>query len=302
MATTQILLIIFVSTFLITFALVFFGQKKQTQESPTIYSIYSPNGLLFVHHLEKLWNNNDFIKPYSTISTYENMFGKLPESSNPLDKIDLFYDAVGLSDFANIPEGTLKSFAADYLSNLEFDLSERYRLQFQKLQALSPEETLAKYNLHIHENEVLHYAVQKGVDWLEEKTITTSYGYSGYRFRSGGEFSYTFGTLNVLKDTKELFVNIDRGALYITNSRIIFVGLEKMQNKSIPFSNILEYTLFKNGILIGKENGRKPLIQFAEYVKNAKDPIKRDELNNVIRVINRVINKTQLQELIEEEV
>lgn len=271
---------------------------KQKPKTVSIYSAFTPNGLLFIKHLEQLWENNSTIKPYSAVQVYQEMFGDFPDSETSSKKIDSFYTAIGLDDYVNIPEGTLKFIASEYYSNLEWDLSERYRLQFQKLETLSSLETFQKYNINLHNNEVLHYTVRKGVDWLEEKTITTSYNYGGYRFRTGGKFSYTFGSLSVLKNTANIFVTVDRGALYITNERIVFVGSERQQNRSIQLTDIIEFSLFKNGILLGKSNGRKPLIQFGNFTLRTGAPNKCDDLNDVVRVLDRILNRTQFEDIV----
>ena len=98
--------------------------------------------------------------------------------------------------------------------------------------------------------------------------------------------------------TSQKFIPVDRGTLYITNKRIIFVGNEKRVNKTINLDDILEFGIFRDGILIGKLNGKKPLIHFSEYINQPnKAPNKRDHLNRVLRVLNRVINKTQFERI-----
>ena len=277
--------------FLIAFLL-----PKPKPKIPAFYSIYTPNGLLFIKRLEELWQNNESIAPFSSSSIYEEMFGNL--SGDTSKKVDSFYSSIGLDDYVNITEGTLKFVASEYYSNLEWDLSERYRLQFQKLEALNSLEAMQKYNVNLHNNEILDYCVRMGVDWLEEKTITTSYDYGGYRFRTGNRFSYTFGSLSVLKNTVDRFVTIDRGELYITNERIIFLGTQRHQSRTILFDDILSFSIFQNGILLGKANGRQPLLQFGNYTTKNSVPTKCDDLNKVVRVLERVLNKTQFENII----
>jgi hypothetical protein len=59
-------------------------------------------------------------------------------------------------------------------------------------------EAMNNYGINIHSDELVHEKITR-VDWLEEKSVTTSINYSVYRYRTGDKLSYTFGTLNVIK-------------------------------------------------------------------------------------------------------
>jgi hypothetical protein len=75
---------------------------------------------------------------------------------------------------------------------------------------------------------------------------------------------------------------------------MIFIGKEKGQNRTIDLDDILEFSLFRDGILIGKPNGKKPLVEFPPYVNQQnKAPNQRDHLNRIIRAIDRVMSGTQ---------
>ena len=262
-----------------------FAKKK-----PNFYSFYTANGLTIVKKLEEIQATNGVLPMNGAIEIYEKSFGQLPDN-----RLDNFNKAVGIDGYVNEPEGTLKCIAGEHLSNLMFDLSRRYSWQYQPLQTLSEQETMEKYGLNIFADEVLHDNINR-VDWLEEKTITTSYTYSGYRYRNGNAFSATFGSLNVIKNTTNYFAHIDRGSLFITNKRMIFVGKEKRQNRTIRLDDILEFDIFRDGILLGKANGRKPLIHFAEFIQKTNEaPKYRDDLNRTVRILYRVISKTQFQ-------
>jgi len=89
-------------------------------------------------------------------------------------------------------------------------------------------------------------------------------------------------------------VPLDRGTMYVTNKRVIFIGVNNRVNKTLKLDDIIEVSLFRDGLLIGKSNGKKPLIVFSEYVISPfKAPNKRDHLNLFIRLLNRVILNNQ---------
>jgi hypothetical protein len=49
------------------------------------------------------------------------------------------------------------------------------------------------------------------------------------------------------------------------------VGTEKRENRTVRLDDILEFSVFRNGILIGKTNGKKPLIHFLNMLKKLID-------------------------------
>ncbi|MFT3822849.1 MAG: hypothetical protein QM731_02970 [Chitinophagaceae bacterium] len=258
-------------------------------KAAAFYSVYTPNGLLLVRQLEILVHNNETLRFLGYIDLYQKMFNEKPES------LHCFETAIGIEGHTELPENTLKSIAGQYFDDLTWTLAQRHRNQFETLYNYNEAEAREKFGLNIHTNEYVHEYVTKGVDWYEEKTVTTSINYGGYRFNSGRQGgNYTMGSLTVLKNAKSYFSFIDRGSLYITNKRLIFVGREKGQNRTIKIDDILEFSLFRDGILIGKPNGKKPLIEFAPYIIQPNKPtVQRDHLNRVIRALNRVINGTQ---------
>ena len=100
--------------------------------------------------------------------------------------------------------------------------------------------------------------------------------------------SYRMGNLRVSPIKTQEFIHIDRGTIYLTNKRIIFVGSEKRVNKTIDLSSIIEFDIFKDGLLIGKTNGKKPLIVFPDWTDELSP--KRDHLNRMTRLIDRLLS------------
>ena len=276
----------------IIYLIVKFIRKRFGKSSPSFYKIYNQNGLQFVKKLEELEDNNQTLSVSGPITLYNQMFNT---NYKTLDEVE---SAIGVGGYIDLPENSPKFIAGDYISGISSNLWMRHNSEFGELKAIDEREAMQKFNLNIHSDEFIHENINR-VDWFEEKTITNSVTYGGLQYKIGGNgFSYRLGNLKVVPLTSQKFILVDRGTLYITNKRIIFVGNEKRVNKTINLDDILEFGIFRDGILIGKLNGKKPLIHFPEYINQPnKAPNKRDHLNRVLRVLNRVINKTQFERI-----
>lgn len=274
----------------IIYFIVRFFRRKFGKSKPNFYKIYNQNGLEFVKKLEELEENNQTLSVSGPISLYNQMFNTNFKTTAEVE------NAIGVGGYIDLPENSPKFIAGDYVSGISSNLWMRHNAEFSTLKAIDEKEAMQKFGLNIHGDEYIHENINR-VDWLEEKTITNSVSYGGLQYKIGGNgFTYRLGNLRVVPLTSQKFVPIDRGTLYITNKRIIFVGTEKRVNKTINIDDILEFSIFRDGILIGKLNGKKPLIHFSEYIiQPNKAPNKRDHLNRVLRVLNRVINKTQYE-------
>ena len=291
----QTILIIAGGLILLVIIFYIIGKSKGTPETvpnklPKFYSVYTPNGLQLVKKIEEMWQNNEAMHFGGELGLYKKMFGEISRKD-----MDEFEKAVGIEGLIDAEEGTLKYIAGDYLTMTAGDLGQRHLKQYIPLSGMNESEAMEKYGLNIHTDELV-YDTLKDVDWFEEKTITTSYSYGGFQYKLGGGngMSYRMGNLSVVANTMQKFTPIDRGRLYITNKRIIFVGTEKRVNKTIDLDDNLEFSIFRDGLLIGKANGKKPLIQFPEWIiKPNTAPLKRDHLNRTIRVLDRVIRKNQ---------
>lgn len=273
------------------------GNNKTTPNKVAkFYSVYTPNGLQLVRKIEEMWQNNESMRFGGELGLYKKMFGEISG-----EDMDEFERAVGIEGHIDTDEGTLKYIAGDYLTMTASDLGQRHLSQYIPLSGINESEAMEKYGLNIHSDELVYDTI-KDIDWYEEKIITTSYSYGGFQYKlSGGNgMSYRMGNLSVVANTMQKFTTIDRGRLYITNKRIIFVGTERRVNKSINLDDIIEFSVFRDGILVGKTNGKKPLIQFPEWlIKPNTAPLKRDHLNRTIRVLDRVIRKNQTESLAE---
>lgn len=262
---------------------------KQKVKPLAFYSVYTPIGLKLIKQMESMVQENKTMRYLGYFDLYKEL------TNEEVKDISSFEKAIGIYGYADEPDNSLKSIAGEYLDDLQWILAHRHRNEFEALYKYDEAEAMQKFGINIHSDEFVHEYASKGVDWFEEKTVTTSINYGGYRFSSGGQgFHYTMGSLNIMKNTRTYFNHVDRGSLFITNKRIIFIGKEKKENRTIDLDNILEFELFRNGLLIGKSNGKKPLIEFAPYLPKPNLPsIPRDHLNRIVRALNRVINKTQ---------
>ena len=129
---------------------------------------------------------------------------------------------------------------------------------------------------------------------FEEKTITSSVNYGGfsYRLNLGNGLSYKMGNLKFAPVQSQEFILQENGKLVITNERLIFIG--KKSNKTININNVLEFSLFKDGILIGKTNGKKPLIKFIPPYYGTEsvysNMIPNDDINIITRILTKLFN------------
>lgn len=260
------------------------------------YKVYTINGLQLVRKLEEMFENNEGMDMRDIVKLLQKMCNINHKIEH--DELQLL---IGIDGYMEEPEGSLKCIAGEYFMTLTLAISERNSSQYYKLNSYNETETMDSFGINIHSNELMYKHFYK-TDWYEEKTITTSYNYGGFQYRLGGitGFSYRLGNLSVNPVSSQKFIPVDRGELFITNKRIIFVGKEKRVNKSINLDDILEFSIFKDGILIGKSNGKKPLIYFPEYIRKSDEaPEKRDDLNIAVRVLDRVLNKNQDENIIE---
>ena len=267
------------------------GKKKQ-KTTATVYSVFTPNGLQVVKKIEQLYLTNQNLPFTGLYKIYDGMFGKPANTES-----ENYKKLIGIDGYEDLPDNAYKSIAGEYLSDMEWALHERWMNTYSPLHRYNEAEAMKRFGINLGTNEVIcDYA--SNTDWLEEKTTTVSYTYSGLRYSGSGALRYTFGTLSVIPNTRTYFDIVDRGNVYITNKRIIFVGTQNHKNRTIDIDNLLEFTIFKDGILLGKANGKKPLIQFPEYLPQPpKIVIKRDHLSRISLALSRVMNNTWNQQL-----
>jgi len=103
------------------------------------------------------------------------------------------------------------------------------------------------------------YLQLANVNWFEPRVARQSGVVRLATFKVAKEF-YTHSGSQVPRDySTEHLKLIDTGAVYLTNKRILFAGRGK--NYNIGLSKILNFTPFVNGVEIGKDAGRNPVLE-----------------------------------------
>ena len=278
---------------LVVVIVIYFITKKPKSKNPTILEMFSPNGSNWVNKMCEMYDTGETWTK-SQVLLFEKTYGITLALNQYGQKTTAYEEAIGLKkEWRNAPESSAEYRAADFYDGLQLGLTLRSGYQYSPLTFKSEAEVMKEYGLNIGQNEVLYFHSIK-IDWYEEKTVRTNVTYRGFSYRSGGPMSYRTGSFDVMQNHITDFVAIDRGELFVTNKRIIFIGKENRQNRTLDFKELLEFSIYKDGILLGKSNGRKPLILVPGY-KNSLVP--RDTLNWLIRVLERIISNTQDKDL-----
>lgn len=116
--------------------------------------------------------------------------------------------------------------------------------------------------INLQKSENLYFTAK--IEWFEERTRTTSVSYGGIstKFKICKGVYLRGGSIAPTRNTEDYLKLIDKGDVYFTNKRIIFMG--NHGNKQIPYSKILAFTPFANGIEIDKDTGRKPFFKYED--------------------------------------
>ncbi len=273
----------------------------KTAQNNSIFDMYSAHGKVW---LTKLWNiykagltwGKEYFFQYEI---YEKTFGVVLKKDDFSVKMDSCLNDMGLYNLDNPDEKTMK--LSQFYYDLNSCLNRRFEYQYKPLNGLNSAEVMKQFGLNIDSNEILYNnisSISSPVDWYEEQIISTNINYSGFRYRSGGRMSFNTGTFNVVKDNLKGFVLLSRGDLFITNKRIIFISKGTVQNRVIYLNEILEFIFYKDGILLGKANGKKPLIYFPDALNALVQP---DGLNATIRILDRVLSGNETEDLTPED-
>ena len=76
---------------------------------------------------------------------------------------------------------------------------------------------------------------------------------------------YRVGSIKLAPSTREVMVEEDAGSFWLTNQRIGFLGSKK--SFTFPYSKVLSFELYKDGISIHKEGKETPYIIGLEDVE-----------------------------------
>lgn len=254
---------------------------------------YTPEGQIWVKRLTYLFDNGLTYEELNSIE-FEKITGVTIHPNEYGHKI-ISPELIGFNkNYLDYPETSEEYRVGDFYSTLDLDLMMRFYAEKFPLSFQTEEEVFSKFNLNLESGEVLYHHSYT-VDWYEEKTVATNIAYNGFRIKSGSGVSFNTGNYTVVKNDIVSFTPIDRGDFYITNKRVIFIGKQNRQNRSIKIDSILEISAYKDGILFGKSSGKKPLIMVPEYENSL---IPRNDIHIIKRVMYRIMSNTQDQKLI----
>jgi hypothetical protein len=143
------------------------------------------------------------------------------------------------------------SFDEKSLANLE-----RFRATWAIENGIMPE---IKSDIILPKTEKCHLRIEHA-DWHEVRTVRQRIGYAGVstRFKVMKGVYLNAGGFKPMSYSRDEVQLIDSGTLYLTSKRIIMTGLKK--NYSIRLSAIISVTPYSDGVEIGKQSGRSPMI------------------------------------------
>jgi tellurite resistance protein len=159
-------------------------------------------------------------------------------------------------------ENELSEIANNLNIELSYDtttkkLLDKYRLFWQIENGILP---VVHADISLQKNENCHLIVD--INWLEQRTVTKRINYGGARVRikiTKG-FYVTSGSIQTQRITEDVWKNIDSGKIFLTNKRVIFMGLKA--NKTIALKKILDFSVYSNGIQLEKDSGKSPFFEF----------------------------------------
>lgn len=138
---------------------------------------------------------------------------------------------------------------------------DKYRIFWQiengDLPTLMPDIVLQKY-------EALHFKTY--TNWLEERKVTKRINYGGpvARIKIAKGFYYRVGSIDLQRVSEDVWQTIDKGTVYLTNKRLIFMG--NRGNKTISINKILDFKPYKNGVSLQKDSGKSPFLEFEKNI------------------------------------
>jgi hypothetical protein len=182
--------------------------------------------------------------------------------------------------------------ARDLFNAYFIGIGRRYDLQSHKLYAI--EDAFEKHKVVLNKGEVL-YECFSGIYCLQEKTIQKSVSYSGVRYSSG---SFRAGHLSYSTNDIKSFVVEDYGNLFLTNKRVLFVGKQKNFTLNMTIGNILDYYLYKDGILLCRSNMKNVIFKEMPCQQTTDGfTFLHDFSIQFISIIGRIANKTENQDI-----
>ncbi|KGL51902.1 hypothetical protein HQ29_08070 [Porphyromonas canoris] len=178
----------------------------------------------------------------------------------------------------------------DIFTSYQWAVAQRYDLQHDKLEPIDA----SQHGLNLRKGEAAYHVIY-GVELHEEKTTHYNIAYSGVRWESGLLHA---GSISFIGNEITSFSLMDIGRLFISNERILFIGMRNNVTASIPIESVLYYNLYQDGVLIHIPN-RKPLLLKFDTGYKPEILHVEDGLNEFVSVLDRIISGTENQKLSE---
>ena len=177
--------------------------------------------------------------------------------------IEYFNEMVAAKRISPDEDAGFKKLCSDL--HIDFSLSEEQNSVLEELRLLWKIENNKiepiESDINLHSTEKLFYKTE--CRWLESRKKTVGYSYMGVskRISIAKGMSFRVGGGSGGRITEDCLQEIDRGMIYVTDKRIIFVGGKGAKN--IPINKILSFEITDDGLKISKETGKSPVLSLA---------------------------------------
>jgi hypothetical protein len=130
-------------------------------------------------------------------------------------------------------------------------LMERYRMLWRVENGDLP---VLPVEIRLQMGEICHY--QAPAQWWEMRIAGEEAAKPGIRIAKGVRFRLEIPMPSVRRSEK--LTQVDSGALYITNKRLLFTG--ESNNRTIRLNQLPGFEVFAEAIVIDKDRGRRPYL------------------------------------------
>lgn len=228
--------------------------------------------------------NKEAIKEYKELLDSFLLDGKLDE--NEKNQLDLLAKKFSFKkeDLLKVHKNSIAAFYGGILSDERISEEEKKDLQslmnhfgikqdeikfnqneFNKYYSLAlidsgvlPTPQVEGLNIILKKGEVVHWLCPATLK--KQKNITQQIVYRGLTtsIKIAKGVRYRVGSIKMAPKVKEMMIEVDSGNLWFTNKRVGFLGSRK--NFSFPYSKILSFDFYQDGLSIHKEGKDNPYI------------------------------------------
>jgi hypothetical protein len=153
-------------------------------------------------------------------------------------------------------ENELQLLAQNLNINLDIDkksqeILDKYRLFWQiqngDLPSFEP-------SIKLQKGELCHFNVSSNYHELRTVTKRINSGGPALSIKIAKGLHWRASSVSSQRITQDILTKLDSGKIYITNKRLIFVGVKS--TKSVALDKILDFEAFKNGFTVYKDSGK----------------------------------------------